>query len=71
MKMLHLLQQNSFYQISQGNISIWSTPWYNSWQSICDDLIIQEPHFTYPAMVKDLWIPHTKLWNVGLINSLF
>jgi hypothetical protein len=22
-------------------------------------------------MVKDLWIPHTKQWNVGLIDTLF
>jgi hypothetical protein len=71
MKTLHLLQQNSFYQISQGNISVWSTPWCSSWVTIYDDLTIQQPHFAYPAMVKDLWIPHTKQWNVGLIDTLF
>jgi hypothetical protein len=56
---------------SQGNISIWSTPWCSSWETIYDDLIIQEPHFTYPATVKDLWIPHKNQWNVGLISNLF
>jgi hypothetical protein len=60
MKIIHLMKQNSFYQISQGNISIWSNPLYNSWENIYDDLIIQEPHYTYLAMIKDLWIPHTK-----------
>jgi hypothetical protein len=71
MKTLPLLQQNSFYQISQGNISIWSTPWCTSWKSIYDDLIIQHPHFVYPVVVKDLWIPHTKHWNTELIDCLF
>jgi hypothetical protein len=65
------LQQNSLYQISQGNISIWSTPWCSSWENIYDDLIIQDSHFIYLAKVQDLWIPQTKSWNVDLINSLF
>jgi hypothetical protein len=70
-KILHLLQENSFYQICQGNISVWSTPWCSSWETIHDDLIIQQPHYNYPATVKDLWIPQIKQWNTRLIDSLF
>jgi hypothetical protein len=34
-------------------------------------LIIQEPPFAYPDVVKDLWVPSQKTWNVQLVNSLF
>jgi hypothetical protein len=70
-KILPLLHQNSSYQISQGNISIWSTPWCSSWENIYDDLIIQDPHFIYAAKVHDLWMPQTKNWNIQLIDTLF
>ncbi|CAM0910858.1 unnamed protein product [Alopecurus aequalis] len=71
LKVIPLLQQNSFYQITSGNISIWSTPWCDSWTRMYDDLIIQEPHFVYPAMVKHLWIQGTKTWSTSLIDALF
>jgi hypothetical protein len=71
LKVITLLQQNSFYQISSGNISLWSTPWFSNWQDIYNNLIIQEPGYQYPALVKDLWLPDTKVWNTPLIDTLF
>ena len=40
-------------------------------ETIYDHLIIQQQSFSYPAQVKDLWIPGQKNWNANLINSLF
>jgi hypothetical protein len=34
-------------------------------------LIIQQPHYVYPATIKDLWNHNHKSWNQNLINSLF
>jgi hypothetical protein len=70
-KILPLLAKHSFYQITTGNISVWSTPWCPDWQHIHDHLIIQERSFVYPAVVQDLWIPHQKKWNGDLVNTLF
>ncbi|XP_044415512.1 uncharacterized protein [Triticum aestivum] len=69
--MLPKLKDHSFYQLTQGNISIWSTPWCSLWASIHDHLIIQEPGFMYPSLVRDLWLPGQKAWNSALVNSLF
>jgi ribonuclease HI len=71
LKVLPLLKVHSFYQITQGNISIWSSPWCQSWNTIYDDLIIQTDNFVYPALVSDLWLPNQKVWNENLIDSLF
>ena len=71
LKVRPLLISASFYQIVDDNSSIWSSPWFSQWQSIYDNLIIQQSLFVYPATVKDLWIPNRKTWNVDLINSLF
>jgi hypothetical protein len=71
LKIIPLLQHNSFYQITKGNISLWSTPWCTSWTRIYDDLIIQPGSFSYPATVSDLWLPNLKQWNIHLIQSLF
>lgn len=66
-----LLVSATTYQIVDGNSSVWSTPWFQVWEGIYDNLIIQQQPFSYPAQVKDLWIPGQKCWNVNLINSLF
>jgi hypothetical protein len=54
-----------------GQISIWSTPWCESWAQIYDNLIIQPETYSYPSQVKDLWIPGQKIWNSQLIDTLF
>ncbi|XBI00206.1 hypothetical protein VPH35_129330 [Triticum aestivum] len=54
LKIRHLLYSNSFYQLIEGDSSIWSTPWCPVWESIYDHLIIQPGHFIYPSQVKDL-----------------
>jgi hypothetical protein len=66
-----ILKTHSFYQISQGNISIWSTPWCSNWVDIYDNLIIQPNSYNYPSQVKDLWLPNEKKWNHELIDNLF
>ena len=71
LKVLPLLKEHSFYQVSTGQISIWSTPWCDGWNKIYDALIIQDNNFNYPNQVKDLWIPQQKKWNNNLIDNLF
>jgi hypothetical protein len=71
LKVKRLLISASTYQIVDGSSSIWSSPWFSRWEEIYDHLIIQEHHFIYPAIVRDLWLPNQKAWNVDLINSLF
>ena len=71
LKVLPILKTHVSYQLTQGNISIWNTPWYSSWATIYEDLIIQPNGFNYPALVKDLWIPGQKTWNNELIDILF
>jgi hypothetical protein len=71
LKVRPLLISAGFYQIFDGGSSIWSTPWFSEWETIYDNLIIQPAPFVYPAVVKDLWQPNHKAWNVELIHSLF
>jgi hypothetical protein len=71
LKILPILKAHSFYQLSQGHISVWSTPWCNDWAHIYDTLIIQPGNYTYPSQVKDLWNPNQQAWNHHLIDSLF
>jgi hypothetical protein len=71
LKVLPILKDHTFYQLSSGQVSIWSTPWCNGWVNIYDSLIIQERNFVYPAQVKDLWIGSQKQWNNHLIEALF
>jgi hypothetical protein len=71
LKILPTLKAHTFYQLTQGNISIWSTPWCPSWISIYDELIIQPPGFVYPTLVKDLWLTDQRIWNEDLIDLLF
>jgi hypothetical protein len=70
-KILPILKAHSFYQISIGHISVWSTPWCDDWAQIYDALIIQPANFSYPAQVKDLWVPNQQAWNHNLIDTLF
>lgn len=62
------LKAHSFYQITQGDISLWSTPWCPVWTHIYNHLNIQPVNFVYPALVKDIWIAEQKSWNIPLIN---
>jgi hypothetical protein len=71
LKVRPLLISTAFYQLFDGSSSIWSSPWFWEWQTIYDNLNIQTPPFIYPAMVKDLWVPNQKAWNVNLVRSLF
>lgn len=71
LKIIHILKAHSFYQLTVGNVSIWSSPWCSSWTSIYENLIIQPPNFTYPALVKDLWLLNQKKWNHELIDTIF
>jgi hypothetical protein len=71
LKVQPLLKSASFIQIFDGNSSIWSSPWFTGWENIHDNLIIQPAPFTYPAVVKDLWLPNQKTWNINLISTLF
>nr|XP_051229148.1 uncharacterized protein LOC127346950 [Lolium perenne] len=71
LKILPILKAHTFYQLTLGQISIWSTPWCEGWDQIYDSLIIQPENYSYPSQVKDLWIPGQKMWNEQLINILF
>jgi hypothetical protein len=71
LKVQPLLKSAAFYQIIDGSASIWSSPWFSGWEEIHDNLIIQPHPFTYPAIIRDLWLPNQNLWNVNLIQSLF
>jgi hypothetical protein len=47
-----------------------SSPWFTGRKFIYDNLIIQ-PTYAYPTVVRYLWLPNEKTWNVNLVNSLF
>jgi hypothetical protein len=70
-KILPILKAHSFYQISQGQVSIWSSPWCTGWTHIYDSLIIQPDTYIYSAKVNDLWLPNQQAWNTRLIDTLF
>lgn len=69
--MMPKLKAHSFYQLTQGNVSIWSTPWCTAWTEVYNQLVIQQPPFVYPAFVKDLWHTNQKRWNHSLVTQLF
>jgi hypothetical protein len=71
LKVKPLLISASICQIVDGSSSVWSSPWFTCWENIYDHLIIQQHPFNYPAVVKDLWMPNRKAWNIDLISSLF
>jgi hypothetical protein len=70
-KILPIVKANSFYQITQGQISIWSTPWCQDWFHIYESLIIQPDEYTYPAQVRDLCLSDHQALNNQLIDTLF
>jgi hypothetical protein len=63
-KIMPLMTRHSFYQLTNGNISVWSTPWCLEWVHIYDHLIIQQSGFRYPSVVEDMWLPHQKKWDL-------
>ena len=71
LKVKPLLIPATLCQIVDGTSSIWSSPWFAGWETVYDNLILQQQPFMYPAQVKDLWIPGQKTWNSDLVNSLF
>uniref|UniRef100_A0ACD5XI67 Uncharacterized protein n=1 Tax=Avena sativa TaxID=4498 RepID=A0ACD5XI67_AVESA len=71
LKVLPILLQNSWIQLCNGSSSIWSSPWFNGWENIYDNLILQNRDFNYPATINQLWIPGRKEWNYSLVDSLF
>jgi hypothetical protein len=71
LKVLPILKANSFYQLSAGQVSIWSSPWCEGWTHIYDALILQGENFIYPSKVKELWLPDQKIWNAQLVDTLF
>jgi hypothetical protein len=70
-KVLPILKAHCFYQITQGNVSIWSSPWCTGWTHIYDSVITQPDNYIYPAQVKDLWLTNQQVWNNSLIDTLF
>ena len=68
---LPTLKAHSYYQLTNGDISLWSTPWCQNWSDIYENLIIQSSNYIYPAKIKDLWLPNQKAWNNQLIDTLF
>lgn len=51
-KVLPILKAHCFYQITQGCILIWSTPWCQNWTHIYEALIIQPGVFSYQPMLR-------------------
>lgn len=37
------LKIHCFYELTQGNMSVWSTPWCSSWSEVYNHLIIRHP----------------------------
>jgi hypothetical protein len=70
-KVRPMLINNSFFQIITSNISLSSSPWFNSWENIYDHVVIPNNDFKYPALVKHLWLPNHKKWDDNLIDMLF
>jgi hypothetical protein len=71
LKVKPLLISATHCQIVDGSSPIWSSPWFAGWETIYDNLILQQQPFVYPGQIKDLWITGQKTWNTDLINSLF
>ncbi|KAM3328804.1 hypothetical protein ACQJBY_026121 [Aegilops geniculata] len=71
LKMFPKIKNHAFYQLTQGNISLWSMPWCTNWNTIHDYLIPQHSAFVYPSLVKDLWMTEARSWNHQLIRQLF
>jgi hypothetical protein len=44
-------------QIVDVTSFIWSSLWFDGWETIYGSIILQQQSFNYPSQVKDLWIP--------------
>uniref|UniRef100_A0A453D719 Reverse transcriptase domain-containing protein n=1 Tax=Aegilops tauschii subsp. strangulata TaxID=200361 RepID=A0A453D719_AEGTS len=71
LKMFPNIKNHAFYQLTQGNITLWSMPWCTHWNTIHDYLIPQHSGFVDPSLVRDLWMADNKTWNHQLIFQLF
>lgn len=56
LKMFPKIKNHAFYQLTQGNITLWSMPWCTLWNTIHDYVIPQLSGFVYPSLVRDLWM---------------
>jgi hypothetical protein len=65
------LNENSIIQIHEGNSSIWSSPWMNSWSTIHEDILLPVTNSLLPAKISDLWLQVTTNWNQDLLFTTF
>lgn len=70
-KVIHHLQDNCFYELSQSNAVIWNNPWFPLWKEVHSLLQEDAPHQNLPNFISDLWIPGSKTWDTTKINLLF
>lgn len=62
---------NCTIQIANGSSNIWNTPWCPFWDHIQNHLNTQDPNYSYPNTISDLWLPNSKTQNLSLISNLF
>ncbi|EEE50807.1 hypothetical protein OsJ_31193 [Oryza sativa Japonica Group] len=65
-----VLEEASVWQLSKGDISIWSQPWCSIWKNIHDQLNLDNLPFHMPDKVSDLW-DENKNWDAQKITQIF
>lgn len=60
-----------FYQISNGNKTIWNNPWAPFLEDIHSHLQDTSSNSEIPNTISGLWIPNTKTWDVPKITQIF